>query len=48
MAEIPQRVKDVFITKEVNEVGCYAMHFWINGEYKEVVVDDYFPYDEHR
>ena len=48
MAEIPQRVKNIFITKDINDAGCYAMNFWINGEYREVVVDDHFPYDDHR
>lgn len=25
LAENPQRVKDIFITEEVNDEGCYAM-----------------------
>jgi calpain-15 len=48
LAEIQKRVTDIFITEEVNEAGCYAMYFYINGEVKEVVVDDYFPYDTHK
>jgi len=36
----------MFITKEINEAGIYAVNFWIGGEKKVVVVDDYFPYDD--
>ena len=36
------------MTKEVNEAGCYAVKLFVNGEERVVVVDDYFPYDEHR
>ena len=48
LAEFPKRIKEIFITEEVNEAGCYAMYFYINGERKVVVVDDYFPYDSHK
>ena len=46
LAEYPDRVKNIFITKEVNEAGCYAVNLFVNGERRTVVVDDYFPYDE--
>ena len=45
LAEYPDRIKRIFITKEVNDAGIYACHFYINGEKRTVVVDDYFPYD---
>ena len=45
IAEFPKRIADLFLTKEANKAGCYAMRFIVNGEYKEVIVDDYFPYD---
>lgn len=38
----------MFLTTEVNEAGCYAMRFYINGEPKIIVVDDYFPYCNHK
>lgn len=48
LAEFPQRVKDIFITNEVNEAGCYAVRLYINGEPEIVVVDDYFPWCNHK
>jgi calpain-15 len=48
LAEYPERIKNIFITKEVNEAGCYAVSLFVNGERRTVVVDDYFPYDNHR
>jgi hypothetical protein len=44
LAEYPERVEDIFLTKEINEAGCYAMKFYINGQPETVVVDDYFPW----
>jgi hypothetical protein len=48
LAEAGDRVERIFISKEVNEAGCYAVKFYINGEPKIVVVDDYFPYDPFK
>ena len=48
LAEYPERIKKIFITDSVNEAGCYAVSLFVNGERKTVVVDDYFPYDNHR
>lgn len=45
LAEYPERVKNIFITQEVNEAGCYAVNLCVNGEARTVVVDDYFPFD---
>lgn len=39
------RITDLFITKEVNEAGLYMVRFLINGQYKIITVDDYFPVD---
>lgn len=44
IAEFPNRIEKIFITKEVNEAGCYAVSLYVNGEKRTVVVDDYFPY----
>jgi calpain-15 len=43
IAENEDRIKSVFVNKEVNQAGIYAVHFYLNGEMKTVVVDDYFP-----
>ena len=48
LAEYPERIKRIFLTKEVNEAGIYALQFFVNGEKKTVVVDDYFPYSEEN
>ena len=45
IAEFPERIEKIFITKTVNEAGCYAVTLYVNGEKRTVVVDDYFPYD---
>jgi len=37
-------VKAIFVTKEINAAGCYAVDLYINGEKRTVVVDDRFPY----
>ena len=44
-AETPDRIKKIFLNKEVNEAGIYAVQLYINGEKRTVVVDDHFPYD---
>ena len=43
MAEVPERIKECFVTKEVNKAGIYLMRFWINGVETPVIVDDHFP-----
>lgn len=40
MAEHPDRIKNIFITKEPNDAGCYAVTIYVNGEKRTVVVDD--------
>jgi calpain-15 len=42
------RVERIFLTKTVNAAGCYAVRLFVNGESRVVVVDDYFPYDNHK
>lgn len=39
-----QRIKDNFLTTEVNSAGCYAIQFIIDGQPRTIVVDDYFPF----
>jgi len=48
MAEFPERIERIFITKEPNAAGCYAVTLYVNGEKRTVVVDDRFPYYEER
>jgi hypothetical protein len=39
----PGLIESLFITREINEAGIYAMRFYVNGKPKTVVVDDYIP-----
>lgn len=48
IAESSVRIKRIFLTKERNTAGCYAVKMFINGEKKTIVVDDRFPYDEQK
>ena len=43
LAEMPRLVERLFLTKETNEEGLYRLKLCKNGEWTEVVVDDYFP-----
>lgn len=43
MARNPNRIYDLYITKEVNETGVYGMRIYVQGEPTTVLVDDYFP-----
>ena len=43
LAEYPERVQAMFVTKEINEAGIYMINFMINGQETPVVVDDHLP-----
>jgi calpain-15 len=43
LAERPELVQRLFITKEKNEEGFYQVKFCKSGEWVRVTVDDYFP-----
>ena len=43
LAEFPERVEALFVTKEVNAAGVYLMKFFVNGVETPVMVDDYLP-----
>ncbi len=40
LAEYSNRVQDIFLTKEINDSGIYAVSIFLNGERRTVVVDD--------
>ena len=42
---IPDRIKSLFVTTDVNAAGIYVVKFLIYGKSYNIVVDDYFPYD---
>lgn len=43
LAEKPSRIEQLFITKESNQYGAYAVELCVHGEKTMVVIDDYFP-----
>lgn len=43
LAERPALVERIFVTKEYNDQGIYQLRICKNGEWQNVIVDDYFP-----
>ena len=36
-------IEDLFLIKEVNKAGIYAIKLFVDGQWQEVIVDDYLP-----
>ena len=43
LCEFPELVKKLFLIKEKSDEHCYGCYFRINGIWKLVLIDDYFP-----
>lgn len=43
IAEHQDRIKKLFLTREVTKSGCYCVALCINGIWEEIIVDDYIP-----
>ena len=43
LAEFPERIADMFVTKTLNDAGIYMVKFFINGIQHPVIVDDHLP-----
>jgi len=43
IAENPERIKVIFVNPNLNSAGIYGVKFCINGQFKQVVVDDFLP-----
>lgn len=48
LAENPERVQRLLETEEPNEKGVYAINLNINGDWEQVILDDYFPTNARR
>lgn len=46
VAEFPNRIMELFLTKEANKAGCYAIVGFIMGQRHTIVIDDAFPYND--
>jgi calpain-15 len=46
IAEYPNRLEKLFKVKEINKAGIYSIQFYIDGEIKNVIIDDRIPYDK--
>jgi Calpain family cysteine protease len=47
LAEDPRRIQRLFIDKVVDPTACYEIMLNINGNWKQVVIDDFIPYFLH-
>lgn len=45
LAEFPKRVESCFVTREANEEGKYIVRLFDDGVWKDVPLDDNFPWD---
>ena len=43
LCEFPELIKKLFLIKEKSDEHCYGCYYRINGIWKLVLVDDYFP-----
>ena len=46
IAEDPDRIKDIFLVEETNEVGVYAFQMYLLGMPVTITIDDYLPYNQ--
>jgi hypothetical protein len=44
IAEFPNRLKSIFIINEQNRSGIYCLKFYVEGETKQIVIDDRIPF----
>lgn len=43
LAQNPARIRQLFVTRELSEVGVYAIYLTVNGQRTQVVIDDWIP-----
>ncbi|CDW75384.1 calpain family cysteine protease containing protein [Stylonychia lemnae] len=47
LAQYPQRVLSLFVNLDYAKVGMFIIRLCVNGEFQNVVVDDFIPFDPH-
>lgn len=47
LAQYPQRVMNLFVNLEYTKIGMYIIRLYVNGEAKNIVVDDFVPVDPY-
>ncbi len=45
LADKPERIKRLFIDRTVSQQGIYGMYLCENGEFTEMIMDDYLAVD---
>ena len=45
LAENSDHIHSIFITDKVNPYGIYGVYLCKDGEYRQIIIDDYFPCD---
>ena len=43
LAETPERIKKLFVSKKIKKFGAYCMKICDMGEWKDIIVDDRIP-----
>jgi len=43
LAEKPHRIRDLFITQDVNDHGFYVLRMCVGGEWVQIIIDDFVP-----
>lgn len=47
LAEFPDRVQNMFVTKTINKAGIYMVNIFVNGQETPVIVDDHLPVNKN-
>ena len=48
MADKPELLKRIFVSRERNEIGVYGLQLFIDGEWVNVIIDDWLPCDKQN
>ena len=48
LTENPQLMNRVFVDKELNPQGIYGFQLCVDGEWKDIIIDDRLPCDDEN